>query len=296
MIERQRLKLFWWYVLPAIAVYGVFFIYPYINAFYISLTGWDGFSAVKTFVGLKNFVELFGDKRAILAIRNNIQLLAYTAISSFVLAMLFAIFITQFKLKGSKFFRTLFFFPNLLSVVVAALVWMLILSPTEVGLLNSFLGSIGLKGLQHAWLGELKTVIPALSIPWTWMSVGFYMILYIAAIQSIPDDILEAAVIDGASKWRQIIIIIIPLIWETIRISIVFFLVDAFSGTFVIVNLLTKGGPARASELLTTYMYNSAFNTRRFGYATAIGVLLFFILVALSLISMKLTQKEVNEF
>jgi len=296
MLEKQRIKIFWWFVLPAFAVYCVFFIYPFINAFYISLTSWDGYSEEMKFIGLQNFEELFHDNRAFLAFGNNIRLLIYSAVFTFILAMFFAVVITQFRLRGNKFYKVVFFFPNLLSVVIGALVWMFIFSPTEFGMLNALLGKLGMERLQHAWLGEVGTVLPALSVPWIWMSVGFYMLLFIGAIQAIPDSVLEAASIDGASKWRQFVHVVLPLIWETIRTSVVFFLIGAFNGTFILVNLLTKGGPGKSSELLTTYMYENAFISRRFGYATTIGVLIFIILVVLSLVFLRITKREENEY
>ena len=296
MLEKQRIRIFWQYILPGFAVYAVFFIYPFINAFYISFTNWDGFAERKSFIGLQNYAELFRDRRAISAFGHNIQMFLYTAVFTFILAMLFAVLITQFRLRGKSFYRVVFYFPNVLNVVVVGLIWMLILSPTDVGMLNAFLGAVGLGGWKHAWLGELGTVLPALSVPWIWMAVGFYMLLFIAAIQSVPDDILEAAIIDGASKWKQFIALILPLIWETVRTAIIFFLLHAFNSTFIIVNLLTRGGPGKASELLTTYMYENAFSNRRFAYATTIGMTIFLILVILSLLSLKVTKREVHEY
>lgn len=296
MLEKQRKKLFWWYLIPSLSIYIIFLVYPFINSFYLCLTDWDGFSDIRKFIGFRNFKRLFQDKILGDALQHNVYLFIIGTVATFILSMFFAVVLTQLKLKGSNFYRIVFFFPNVLSIVVISVIWTFILSPTSSGLFNALLKAIGLERLNRAWLGEMGTVLPALSIPWVWMSVGFYMVLFIAAIKSIPVSLYESAIIDGASQWKQFSKVTLPLIWETIRISIVFFILDAFNGTFTIVSVMTRGGPARASELMTTYMYEMAFKNRQFGYATAIGIFIFIFLLVLSLLTLRLTQKEVNEY
>lgn len=296
MLEKQRKKLFWWYLLPSLAIYAVFLIYPFINTFYLCLTSWDGFSDIKKFVGLKNFGTMFRDKYMGEALLHNVYLFFIGTTFTFILSMFFAVVLAQLKLKGSRFYSVVFFFPNVLSIVVISVIWMFILSPTSSGLFNGLLSAIGLESWNRAWLGETKTVLSSISVPWVWMSVGFYMVLFTAAIKNIPASLYESSVIDGAGYWRQFVSVTLPLMWETVRIAIVFFLLDAFNGTFTIVSVMTRGGPARSSELMTTYMYDMAFKNRQFGYATAIGVFIFAFLLMLSLLALRLTKREVNEY
>lgn len=296
MLEKQRKKLFWWYLIPSLSIYVIFLIYPFINAFYLCLTDWDGFSDIKKFIGLKNFSRMFQDKYMGDALLHNVYLFVIGTTITFMLSMFFAVVLTQFKLKGSNFFSVVFFFPNVLSVAVISVIWMFILSPTSSGLFNELLSAVGLESWNRAWLGDMGTVLPAMSVPWVWMSVGFYMVLFIAAIKSIPVSLYESSIIDGAGYWKQFWSVTLPLMWETVRIAIVFFMLDAFNGTFTIVSIMTRGGPARASELMTTYMYDMAFKNRQFGYASAIGVFIFVFLLVLSLLALKLTKRDVNEY
>ena len=295
MIKKKKIALFCIYVIPTLAIFTIFVVIPFIRTFYISLTDWNGYGNKMNFIGLENFKTLLQDELIWDAFKHNIYLFITGFIITFSLALIFAVSLTRSKMREKNFYRIIFYFPNILSIVIVSVVWMFIYNPT-IGLLNGFLKAIGLQNLTHAWLGELDTVLVALAIPWIWMSVGFYMILMIAAIENIPASLYESATIDGANEWQQVGKITIPLIWDVLRISIVFFILNAFSGTFTIVDITTKGGPARASDLLTTLMYENAFTNSKFGYGTAIGTFIFIILLVLSLVWLKLSKRDTIEY
>lgn len=295
MIKKKRISLFLIYVIPTLLIFSIYVIVPFIRTFYLSLTDWNGYGNKMNFIGLDNFKALIKDDLIWKAFQHNVVLFAIGFVITFLLALIFAVALTRSKMREKNFYRIIFYFPNILSIVIVSVVWMFIYNPT-IGLLNGFLKAVGLQTWTHAWLGELNTVLVALAVPWIWMSVGFYMILMIAAIENIPSSLYESATIDGANEWNQLLKITIPLIWEVLRISIVFFILNAFSGTFTIVDITTKGGPARASDLLTTLMYENAFTNSRFGYGTAIGTFIFIILLVLSLVWLKLSNRETIEY
>lgn len=176
-----------------------------------------------------------------------------------------------------------------MSIAVVSVMWTFIYNPSF-GLVNGFLKRIGLERFAHVWLGEESVIMGALTVPLVWMNIGFYMILFIAAILNIPDERYEAAAIDGATKWHQFRYVTIPGIWQEISTSLVFFCVTAFNYSFELVYVMTQGGPNRASELLTTYLYQNAFTYSDYGYASAIGVLLFVVLFFIIFIVMKVMK------
>ena len=164
------------------------------------------------------------------------------------------------------------------------------------GLLNGVLEFLGLSSLIQDWLGDKNVVMAALVAPQSWMYVGFYMVLFISAIQSIPEDYYEAATLDGAGQWRQLFNITVPLVWGTFRTALIHFVVNAFEKTFALVRVVTTGGPNHASEVMTTYLYDQAFKFGHYGYGSAIGVILFVVIALVSLLVMKLTKRDVYEF
>ena len=295
MLTHQRKRLFCIYALPTLVIFLLFAILPFFYNVYLSFSGWNGFTKDISLVGAANYSQLFSDPIAGKALVNNLELFVIGLVATMAISLFFAVNITRRSLKEREFYRVVFFFPNMLSIVIVALLWTFIFNPTF-GLFNGLLKAVGLSALTHAWLGEIETVIGTLSVPWIWMSMGYYMVLFIAAIENIPQSVFESSSLDGAGLWRQTIHIIIPLIWETVRISLVFFVVNAFSGTFTLVDITTDGAPARASELLTTYMYKNAFSNSRFGYGAAIGICIFLILVVSSLLFLRLTRRETIEY
>lgn len=283
------------FTVPTLIVYIVFFGYPVLQSFYISFFRWSGLSDKKTFVGFENFVRLFRDGIVWQALRNNMILYVFGTIFTFLIAIFFAAVIVKKDYKESKFYRIVFFFPNVLSVVIVAIIWSFVFSPT-MGIVNNTLELIGLESLTRTWLGDEKTVLGALIVPQVWMFAGFFMVLYMAGMKNIPKSMYEAAKIDGATEIRQFVNITIPMLWEIIRTSLVFFVSRAFQSTFSLVYITTGGGPNRSSEILSTYMYEQGFVNSNFGYATVVGLFLFAVMMTINFVLQRITKREVYEY
>jgi N-acetylglucosamine transport system permease protein len=296
VINRRKHLVFWSFSLPALALYLYLVVVPFFQTFYYSLTDWNGISDTMNFVGLKNFTKLLQDQNTWKYLWNNTLFFVIGGILTYGIGLFNAVVLTQSKLKEKRFYRIVFFFPNVLSIAIVAVLWMFIYNPTF-GILNATLRAVGLDHLTRVWLGDKSTVVYAMIVPWVWMSVGFYMVLFISSIEGIPTSLFEAAEIDGANSVQRFTRITFPLLWETIRTSIVFFVINAFSGVFTLVNVMTNGEPAGASEVLTNHMYKTAFQYSKFGYATAIGVFVFLVIMLIAGVLLLLTRsKDVIEY
>lgn len=278
-------------LLPALALYALFVIYPTFNVFRTSMYQWSGLSKQKTFIGFQNFIRLFNDTKFWTALQNTIILLIFCTAVTMILALFFAAALTQSKLKEKNFYRVLFFFPNVLSIVVIGVLFSNIYEP-NMGILNSLLRGIGLNNLAQPWLGSSKTVLWAIGIAMIWQAVGYYMVMYMAGMDGISPELYEAADIDGASKFVQFFKITIPMIWGILRVTLVFFITSTLNMSFLFVNVMTDGAPNGSSEVLLTYMYRQAFTNANFGYAMAIAVVIFVIAFTLAIISNILTKKN----
>ncbi|MCY7759030.1 sugar ABC transporter permease [Bacillus inaquosorum] len=280
------------FLVPAL----VFLLFVYIPIFenvFLSLFQWSSFSPEKTFIGLKNYIELFHDPVFYQALTNNV-LYAVISIVCQVFGGLILAAVLEDKLvrKWSPFFRTVFFLPVVISMTVIALLFDFIYNP-ETGLLNQLLQAIGLDQLTRAWLGDDSTAMLSVIFVSQWQSVGYIAMLYIVSIQKIPDELYEAARLDGAGKIQQFFHITVPQTKEMSFVAVVMTLTGAFT-VFNEPYILTGGGPGNASEVLSTFLYKSAFTKDMMGYASAIATVVLIITLALSLMQMKFfkTGKE----
>ncbi|GIP27551.1 ABC transporter permease [Paenibacillus sp. J23TS9] len=280
-------------LIPGLIMFILFKLYPAMQVFYKSFFLWTGIGDKPKFIGLKNFVDMFHDDVFLLALRNTGFLIVIVPVFTLLIALVNASILTRTKLKEKGIYRTLFFFPSILSFVVIAILWSFIYHPT-IGFLNSGMELLGLGDYAMAWLGDSRTVLWALAVTLIWQAAGYYMVIYMAGIDSISPDLYEAAGIDGATPFEQFIHITIPMLWEIIRITIIFSINGVLTISFVIVTIMTAGGPDRHSEVVMTYLYQQAFTNSNFGYAMAIGVFVFVFSVILSLISNKLTERGVS--
>ncbi|MDD6685190.1 MAG: sugar ABC transporter permease [Lachnospiraceae bacterium] len=294
--KKKKVRLFFLMVIPPLAVYIFFEVIPFLQTFYYAFTDWNGISDTYNFIGFKNFIKLGSDSTFWTSFWHNMKFCIYGGIGTFVIALLNSALLSHSKVKGKNFFRAVFFIPNILSITVVSMLWLLIYNP-NFGLLNSFLNLFTHTPITKAWLGTKSTALICLISPWVWMSVGFYMVLFNSAIEGMPDSYFEAAEIDGASKWQTFWYITMPLLKETIRTALVFFFINAFSGVFTLVNVMTDGAPAKSTEVMTNYMYRIAFQQSNMGYATAIGVVVFLFVLFLTGIMLLLTRsKDVLEY
>ncbi|MGC4108037.1 MAG: sugar ABC transporter permease [Thermomicrobiales bacterium] len=289
------------FLLPALILYGVFVLFPYARAFYISLTSWRGTSANMPFVGFDNYRKLLDEQRFLDALTRNAQLLVVLPLFTIGIALLFASLFTQGGkgkgVRGASFYRITFFFPQVMSAVIVGILFTYVYSPNT-GLLNGVLRAVGLDSLTRAWLGNPQTILWAIAAVAVWSSVGFYMVIFIASMQSIPTTFYEAAVLDGAGKWKQFKDITVPLMWETIRTSLIYIAIAALD-MFTLVQVMTGGGSSGASrkaEVAAVYMYSEAFTKSRWGSASAVGVMLLLLTLLLSVVIMRVTRRETYEY
>jgi N-acetylglucosamine transport system permease protein len=286
------------FLLPALALYGLFVLWPYAQAIYISFTDWRGVSANKPWVGLDNYSRAMHDTRLHEALKRNLQILIVLPAVTITIALTFAALFTQGSdaIRGAGFYRVVFFFPQVISAVIVGILWSYVYHP-NIGLLNGVLGAVGLGSLERSWLGNPATILWAIVAVMIWSIVGFYMVIYIAAMQSIPTSFYEAAILDGANRMRTFLDITFPLIWETIRTTLIYIGILALDA-FVLVQVMTGGGvgSGRRAEVAALYLYTQAFDRSRWGYASAIGVILLILTLILSVVLMRLTKRETYEF
>jgi N-acetylglucosamine transport system permease protein len=295
-MNRGKNRLIVTFLAAPLALYTVFLLIPYFSSFIFGFTRWSGLSANIRFNGVNNFIKLFKDENFWNALSHNgIALLVLPPII-ITIALFFAFLFTQ-GIKFGKFFRISFFFPQVLSVVIVAVLWGFIYHPT-VGLLNAILEPFNLAGMNNfPWLGDRDTVFGSVLAVVVWQSVGFYMVLFVAGMQAIPQDYYEAAKVDGANPWQFFWAITVPLLWDTIRTAIVFLAIGAMD-LFAIVTVITNGtgGPSRAADVAPVYLYSQAFSQGNFGYATAMGLVLLILVLFLSIASLRLTAREALEY
>ncbi len=190
-----------------------------------------------------------------------------------ILATFFAVAIMQLKIKEAPFYRIIFFFPNIMSVVVIGILWTFIYNPS-LGLINSGLTFLGLESWTRPWLGSETWALPSLVLPSIWAGIGLFMLMLMGGIGTISKSYYEAAELDGASEWQQFWKVTLPLIWPQVKVSILYIVITTLNGSFIIVQIMTGGGPNNATHVMGSYLYQQAFVQYNFGYGATIGVMI----------------------
>lgn len=280
-------------VAPAVILFTVFMILPTFNVFRMSLFQRGAYSPEETFVGLNNFALLLKDAQFIRSMQNTILLVVVVTVITFGFAVLFAAILTREKIKGQSFFRVVFYIPNILSIVVISGIFSAIYKP-ENGMLNSIIGFFTNMTDPILWKGE-KLVMVSIIIAMVWQAIGYYMVMYMASMSSVPQSLYESAGLDGAGRVTQFFQITLPLIWTNIRTTLTFFIISTINMAFLFVKAMTAGGPNGASEVALGYMYSQK-DAGLYGYSMAIGVVIFLFSFALSALVNKATKREVLEF
>lgn len=292
-MTKRKLHIIVPFTLPAIALFLVFVVYPYGRAMYFSLTKWRGLTPKPTFIGLENFIKLLADDFFWNALKHNLIYLLTIPAITIAISLYLAFLLTHGKARFRKFYRITFFFPQVMSLVAIGVLWSFIYHPT-IGILSSIANFLG--GPEAiAWLGNPDTAMAAVGAVVVWQAVGFNVVLFIAGMDSIPDSYYEAATIDGATRWDLFWKITLPLLWDTIRTAMVFLAIGA-TNMFAITQTMTRGGPNRSTDVLSTYVYERAFLSGKFGYATAVAVAMFLLALILSLLTLRVTQRETLEY
>ncbi len=258
------------FVLIPLLAESVWVFWPALQGFYLALTKWDGVSAPQ-FVGLGNFREMVHDEVfRTAAIDTVLWLVLFGGLSA--LLGLAAALLLQAERRGVGFYRAALFLPVVFSLVATALVWQAIYQPD--GVLNQVLGSIGLGSLRHAWLADQDTALYAVIVPALWRQIGYVMVLYLAGLKGIDPALHEAAKVDGASAWQRFRHVTLPQLSSVNAVVLSVIVIDSLR-SFDVVWSLTRGGPYHSSELLSTYMYSTAFQSLRLGYGSALAVVIF---------------------
>ena len=276
-------------VLPAVILTLMFTIWPTVQALYLSFTNATSLGLNNKFVGLDNYIYMFHDKSFFQALINTAKLMAVVPVITIFCSLVLAFVLNQCKLKEMVLYRTIFYFPNIVSLTVVGIIWSFVFHP-NVGIVNKILGAVGLESLQRSWLGDSKTALWCIAFTLLWQAAGYYMVMHIAAMDGISPEIYESATLDGASAWRKLISITMPLMKDIIGITFVLALSGTINLSFVLSQVMTGGGPNGASSVLLQYMYTQGFVNGNFGYAMAITVFTLAISVALSMLSRKLTD------
>ncbi len=276
------------FVLPAILLTVAFVVWPILQSFQLSLFTWSG-DGPRQFVGLDNYVQLTQDDAYVDAFRHNfVFVIGYTVFEVFFGFLLAALLNT--RVRGLVFFRTIYFMPVVVPTAVSALLWGMLLSPT-VDPFSAFFRAIGLPFLAHSWLGDSDTALYAVIAIAVWKNVGVAMIVYLAAMQDIPLELLEAASIDGAGPLRRLFAIVLPLLKPITAVLIALSVIYSMR-TFDIVWALTGAQPRQALEMVSTLIVRTAFNYHEFGLASALAVVLFLVIFALAAGQISLMEKE----
>ena len=277
-------------VIPTVVLTLIFKIYPTVNTLIMSFTDANLLGSGK-FVALDNYTYMFQDKYFILALKNTVKLLAVVSVVTIAFSLILAFILTQSKLREAGIYRTVFYIPNVISLSVVAVIWAFVFN-SRMGILNSFLDKVGLGMLKRDWLGDSNTALWCIAVVMIWQAVGYYMIMHIAAIDGISQEIYEAATIDGAGKVRQLLSITVPLIKNIIGRTFILAISGTLGMSLSLDKVMTGGGPNGASSVLTYYMYQQGMMQGNFGYAMAITVFTLIMSLGLSFLTEAITEKE----
>ncbi|TDO43983.1 N-acetylglucosamine transport system permease protein [Kribbella sp. VKM Ac-2527] len=287
-----------------LALYAIFVISPFVQAFYYSLTDWTGISPEFNFVGFDNFQTLARDAVFRQALGHNLILLIGLPLITIFLALVFAYLLNVGGranaagvqgVRGNGFYKLAFFLPQVLSVPVIAVIWATVMTSTDTGLLNSFTKAIGLGTSEY--LADPNIALYCVMWVLIWGSVGFYLVLFNAAMSGIPKDIFEAAIIDGAGRFATFYRITLPLLWDTIQTSWVYLAILALDA-YALVAVMTAGpgGPDNSTQVMGLQIADNGFQYGRAGYASAMGVVLFFLTLIIAAVMLRATRRDRIEY
>lgn len=266
------------YIVPALAVYAVFLLFPFGQTVWLSLLHWDGLNAA-TWAGLGNYRELFTDPSIRAPFGHALVLLVFYAALPVAVGLLLAAALTRFRVRGMTFFRTVLFLPQVLAMVVVGVTWRSILAPD--GLVNDVLRTVGLGSLARPWLGDYTWALPAVGVIGTWVETGLCLVLFLAGVQRIPRELYEAARIDGAGAVREFLAVTLPGLRPQIAVALTLTIVAGLRN-FDLIYVVTGGGPGNRTSVPAYEVYDRAFQTGQVGAAAAMGVgltVLIFVLV-----------------
>jgi raffinose/stachyose/melibiose transport system permease protein len=279
------------FLLPSLILFLLFVIVPMFRAFFTSLFKWNGLGPLEEFIGLGNYQRLLSASPFVEALSHNLVIVGLSLGVQLPLSLGMALLVGR-KLPGRAAFRAIFFLPYVVSEVITAYLWRLMLNPrfSMIQVINDLLATIWPSFEPGTWLGDPSRVLTAIFAVLTWQYFGLHMVLYIAGLQQIPEEIEEAARMDGANSLQNLRHIVIPMLSGTIVTSVYLSVLGSLQ-QFALVWVMTEGGPVGASELVATHMYRGAFVSFQLGYGSAVAVLLFIICLFFSVIYQRLTSR-----
>ena len=274
------------FLLPAFILYSIFFLFPFFSGILYSFTRWNGISFSKEFIGIENFKEIFSDKRFLNSLFFTFKYALLNVIFINILAFALALMLDR-TVKGIGFLRSVFFMPNVISMVIVGFIWQFIFM-NVVGEVSKF---TGMPFLNQSWLGNPNIALYSVVLVSVWRGTGYMMIIYLAGLQTINSEIIDASRIDGASNWGKFIYIILPLMIPSINICLFMTIANSFK-MFDLVFAMTRGGPGYATEVISLNLYNEAFLNDRYGYGIAKAVVLAIIIMIVTYIQLKVLKKR----
>lgn len=286
-MRRKRIDWAQFLSLPALILFSIFFVYPLLKGIGMSLTDWDGMGQAE-FVGLKNFANFFSDDRAMQDIKTTLIFAIGSAALLNLVGLWYALLMNS-DFRGKSIARVIIYLPAIISPLIMGYIWYFLLQPGR-GYLAYAFAQLGLSGLIGNWMGKYSVTLLVLILVNVWQFSGMTMIIYLAGLQSIPSEYVEAATIDGAGRWQRFSRITLPLLMPAIRINVVTNIIGSLS-VFDIIMALTQGGPGYSTESLSIYIMRMCYGSRT-GYSTAVAMILFFIILIPVLISMRLTREK----
>ena len=277
-------------ILPWLIILIIFWLYPLIYAGYLSLTDYNTLTGESAFIGFNNYARIFSDEYFWIAAKNTLYFVAISVPITLVLSLLLAELLNQKVAKFRSFFQAAYFIPSVTSLVVISLIFTNLYA--KGGYLNSLLNLLGLPTSQRGFLLDPSTALNSIIAMDVWLSIGYYVVLFLSSMQTISQDLYDSAKINGANFWQQFRYITLPGLRSTIFFVIMLDLIKAFQ-VFIEIFVMTKGGPMYSTTSIVYYIFDTAFNhTDMMGYASAIAYILFFVLLALSLVQIKLSEEK----
>lgn len=280
------------FIAPAFIFYTLFIIWPTVSSVYYSFTSWDGISPNLRFIGLANYKEIFTSARFGNALKNTVILTVFISIFENMFALILALIVDSVR-WAKNLFRSAFYIPVLISGIVSGFIWKIMYN-YNFGAINSMLTAMGMGNFKQDWLGNTSLTLIMVGVVLVWKGAGYYMIIYLASLQSVSTDILEAADIDGASPFQKFRNITVPMISGAFTINFTLSLINGLK-VFDQISVMTDGGPGFTSETLVYLLYKVGFNEGRQGFGTAVGIVLLFLIIILNTIQQKfLRSREVQ--
>ena len=278
------------FILPNVLIFALFVIVPAVQGLGMAFTDQGIFTSAK-FVGLKNFINLFKDKVFLITLKNTIVYSLITVIALIIVSLLLALLLSKSNVKGESALRAIFYIPSLLSMIIVGIAWRFILG-NEMGIINYVIRQLGGKGVD--WLTNGKLAMASIIVVSVWTYAGYYMLIFISGLQAIPNELYEAAIVDGAGKWYSFRKITLPLLSPTTLVVSILATINAFKAYELIITM-TKGGPGYATKFIVQQVYEVAFTQDKLGYASAMSMVLMAIIGVFTLIQFRVTKNGGEE-